>query len=161
MKGSKKSKFNNVNRQTNGDNESSEIDEIFMLAKNKKENSNSLPIQEAKSKETTPSSATKSSDLSDSTVSSNRNSEPNEKGKSKSSKVEEFVFKVPAIPDRLKSNKRKLKQNDDDGFGDSRGTKNRKKTEDGFAIYDVSELNIGNGGGIGVLHHSLSSLSSY
>ncbi|CAG8662011.1 22076_t:CDS:2 [Cetraspora pellucida] len=58
--------------------------------------------------------------------------------------TEEFVFKVPAIPDKSKN--KKLRENDIDGFSDSRGTKSRKTTEDGFAIYDIKELNIGNGG---------------
>ncbi|KAF0361848.1 DUF1764-domain-containing protein [Gigaspora margarita] len=56
----------------------------------------------------------------------------------------EFIFKVPAIPD--KSRNKKLRENDTDGFSDSRGTKSRKTTEDGLAVYDINELNIGNGG---------------
>ncbi|CAJ0866927.1 17735_t:CDS:2, partial [Entrophospora sp. SA101] len=30
---------------------------------------------------------------------------------------------------------------------DSRGTKNRKRTEDGLMVYDLNELKIGDGGG--------------
>ncbi|CAJ0766129.1 6924_t:CDS:2 [Entrophospora sp. SA101] len=41
----------------------------------------------------------------------------------------------------------KLNINDDDGFSDSRGTKNRKRTEDGLMVYDLNELKIGDGGG--------------
>ncbi|RIB19643.1 hypothetical protein C2G38_1252654 [Gigaspora rosea] len=60
------------------------------------------------------------------------------------SSKKEFIFKVPAIPD--KSRNKKLRENDTDGFSDSRGTKSRKTTEDGLAVYDINELNIGNGG---------------
>ncbi|CAG8467235.1 10552_t:CDS:2 [Dentiscutata heterogama] len=62
------------------------------------------------------------------------------------SSKKEFIFKVPAIPD--KSRNKKLRENDTDGFSDSRGTKSRKTTEDGLAVYDINELNIGNGGGM-------------
>ncbi|CAG8621014.1 15448_t:CDS:2 [Racocetra fulgida] len=55
--------------------------------------------------------------------------------------TEEFVFKVPAIPDKSKN--KKLRENDTDGFSDSRGTKSH-----GFVIYDIKELNLGNGGGM-------------
>ncbi|CAI2191931.1 12776_t:CDS:2 [Funneliformis geosporum] len=56
--------------------------------------------------------------------------------------------KIPAIPNKSQSTKRKLKLNDDDGFSDSRGTKNRKITEDGLPIFDIKELNIGHGGAV-------------
>ncbi|CAG8535213.1 12512_t:CDS:2 [Acaulospora morrowiae] len=143
MKNSKKkSKSSNVNLQLNSDN-SNEIDEIFSAAKNKKASSRSSPVREAKS-QTTNSKDT--APESPSAISTNERIDDDEKEKLKSSKAKEFVFKVPAIPDRSKSNKRKLIQNDDDGFSDSRGTKIRKSTEDGFAIYNANELNIGNGG---------------
>ncbi len=46
------------------------------------------------------------------------------------------------------STKKKIqpKIDHDDGFADSRGSNSRRKTDDGYAIYSVQELNIGKGG---------------
>ncbi|RIA92782.1 hypothetical protein C1645_764061 [Glomus cerebriforme] len=103
------------------ENSKSEIDNIFASAKSKKVSTDSQPQE-----------------LSSSTASSSSSTIKQ--------KVEEFVFKVPAIPDKSQSAKRKLELNDDNGFSDSRGTKSRKTTEDGLPIFDIKELNIGNGG---------------
>ncbi|CAG8630252.1 6213_t:CDS:2 [Funneliformis mosseae] len=102
-----------------------EIDDIFATVKSKKVSTN---FQPQKSQEPTSP-----------TVSSSSSSSMNKK------KVDEFIFKVPAIPSKSQCTKRKLKLNDDDGFSDSRGTKNRRITEDGLPIFDIKELNIGRG----------------
>lgn len=86
------------------ENSKSEIDDIFASAKNKKV-STEPQLQE----------------LSYSTVSSS----PSFSSSTIKQKVEEFVFKVPAIPDKSQATKRKLKLNDDNGFSDTRGTKSR------------------------------------
>ncbi|CAG8574119.1 4466_t:CDS:2 [Rhizophagus irregularis] len=114
---------NNKNKKVI-ENSKSEIDDIFASAKNKKV-STDPQLQEL-------STASSSSSLSSSTI---------------KQKVEEFVFKVPAIPDKSQATKRKLKLNDDNGFSDTRGTKSRKTTEDGLPIFDIKELNVGNGEG--------------
>src|SRR4051812_15367897 len=77
------------------ENSKSEIDDIFASAKSKKMSIDSQPQESTSS----PSCSSKTKQ-----------------------KVEEFVFKVPAIPDKSQFTKRKLKLNDDDGFSDSRGT---------------------------------------
>src|SRR3989442_629490 len=84
------------------ENSKNEIDDIFASAKSKKMSIDSQPHELPSS---TSSSSSCSSEI--------------------KQKVEEFVFKVPAIPDKSQFTKRKLKLNDDDGFSDSRGTKNR------------------------------------
>ncbi|KAI8366837.1 uncharacterized protein BYT42DRAFT_588046 [Radiomyces spectabilis] len=63
-------------------------------------------------------------------------------------KVEEVVFaELAAVK---KSNKRpaphKTNDDGDDGFADSRGKKSKRMTEDGYPIFDVKELRIGEGG---------------
>ncbi|CAG8515543.1 13156_t:CDS:2 [Ambispora gerdemannii] len=55
--------------------------------------------------------------------------------------------KAEISPQLPKISKRKLKQNDEDGFSDTRGTKIRKKTEDGLPIYSAEELKLNNKGG--------------
>jgi hypothetical protein len=86
------------------ENSKSEIDDIFASAKSKKVS------KELQSQELTYSTVPSSSSLSSSTI---------------KQKVEEFVFKIPTIPDKSQATKRKLKLNDDNGFSDTRGTKNR------------------------------------
>ncbi|GBB89007.1 hypothetical protein RclHR1_15640005 [Rhizophagus clarus] len=105
------------------ENSKSEIDDIFASAKSKKLST------DPQLKESSNSTASSSS-LSSSTI---------------KQKVEEFVFKIPAIPEKSQATKRKLKLNDDNGFSDTRGTKSRKTTEDGLPIFGIKELNIGNG----------------
>lgn len=92
---------NNKNKKVI-ENSKSEIDDIFASAKSKKM-STDPQLKEL------PAS---SSSLSSSTI---------------KQKVEEFVFKIPAIPDKSQATKRKLKLNDDNGFSDTRGTKSRIK----------------------------------
>ncbi|CAO3616707.1 unnamed protein product [Cunninghamella blakesleeana] len=62
-------------------------------------------------------------------------------------KVEEVVFaELAAVK---KDNKRKAPSkpivNDDDTFGDSRGKKAKRTTDDGYPLYDVKDLKIGEG----------------
>ncbi|KAK9765179.1 hypothetical protein K7432_006692 [Basidiobolus ranarum] len=60
-------------------------------------------------------------------------------------KAKEIVF---VDPDKksTKQSKKDLRVNDDDGFSDSRGKQGRKTTEEGYPVFDSSELNIGTGG---------------
>ncbi|KAI8583784.1 hypothetical protein K450DRAFT_219971 [Umbelopsis ramanniana AG] len=60
--------------------------------------------------------------------------------------VEEVVFAELAAVKASKKRASQPKVADDDGFGDSRGKKSKRTTDDGYPLYDVKELNIGLGG---------------
>ncbi|CAO3691592.1 unnamed protein product [Umbelopsis ramanniana] len=60
--------------------------------------------------------------------------------------VEEVVFAELAAVKASRKRASQPKIADDDGFGDSRGKKSKRTTDDGYPLYDVKELNIGLGG---------------
>ncbi|KNC98606.1 uncharacterized protein SPPG_06287 [Spizellomyces punctatus DAOM BR117] len=49
-----------------------------------------------------------------------------------------------SVPDFKSSQQRPVAE--DDGFGDSRGLKAKRRTEDGYSLFTTEELNIGKGG---------------
>ncbi|CAG8475240.1 25833_t:CDS:2 [Dentiscutata erythropus] len=127
-----------------------EIDEIFSMAKSKVITPTTLPLPPLMKNSTLSTINQKKRKLQENDLKVVPSSSHTSSHASSTSFTEidsskkEFIFKVPAIPD--KSRNKKLRENDTDGFSDSRGTKSRKTTEDGLAVYDINELNIGNGG---------------
>ncbi|KAI9300681.1 hypothetical protein BJ944DRAFT_234608 [Cunninghamella echinulata] len=62
-------------------------------------------------------------------------------------KVQEVIFSELAAVKKNSTinNKRKLVVDNDDDFADSRGKKAKRTTDDGYPLYDVKDLRIGEG----------------
>lgn len=61
--------------------------------------------------------------------------------------VEEVVFQELAAAKKKNSAPKRPRDADNDRFADSRGKKAKRFTEEGYPLYDVKDLRIGEGGG--------------
>ncbi|CDH51647.1 predicted protein [Lichtheimia corymbifera JMRC:FSU:9682] len=112
----------------------SEIDDIFATKKLPKDDK-SVEQESAKNK-----------NKKDKKKKEKEDSDDKEKQEDQENKVEEVVFaELASVKKGIKRQQPPAPPEDDDSFGDSRGKKAKRTTEDGYPLYDVKDLRIGEG----------------
>ncbi|KAG0166760.1 hypothetical protein DFQ28_006919 [Apophysomyces sp. BC1034] len=119
----------------------SEIDDIFS---GKKKTSAASEIDDIFSKKKAPKTDKKAVDEKDE-KDEKKEDEEDEEDEEDYARVEEVVFAELAAVKRSKKRPAPAVKEDDD-FADSRGKKAKRLTDDGYPLYDVKDLRIGEGG---------------
>ncbi|KAI9283956.1 hypothetical protein BC943DRAFT_88788 [Umbelopsis sp. AD052] len=137
-KSNKPNNSSNAKATTSQPKASSEIDDIFSKKKPAGEIDDIFAKKHVEQRATDGASTASSSQKS--------GKEGDEDQADDSQAVQEVVFAELAAVKASKKRASQPKIADDDGFGDSRGKKSKRTTDDGYPLYDVKELNIGLGG---------------